>query len=75
MQAQKFIGKVSPEGHLTLPAEVAKQVGTVFEVILLPVNGNDIYAFTEYLAEEKGFSAYTENDIERIIHESRGVVD
>lgn len=73
MQAQKFIGKVSAEGYLSLPAEVAKQVGMVFEVILLPVSQSDIYAFAENLAAEKGFSHYTQEDIEKIIHESRGI--
>lgn len=32
-----------------------------------------IYAYAEALAKEKGFSKFTEEDIERIIHKSRGV--
>lgn len=75
MQASKFIGKVLPDGRLSLPEEIARQVGMVFEVVLLPVNGNEVYSFTEGLAQEKGFSQYTGEDIERIIHESRGVIE
>jgi hypothetical protein len=44
----------------------------VFEVILLPVGQSDIYSFAENLAGEKGFSRYTQEDIEKVIHESRG---
>lgn len=73
MQAKKYIGKVLPDGHLSLPEDTAKQVGSIFEVILLPIEQTDIYSFTEVLAEEKGFCNYSEKDIERIIHESRGV--
>lgn len=73
MEAKKYIGKVLPDGHLSLPEETAKEVGRMFEVILLPVTRTDIYSFTESLAEEKGFSNYTAEDIERIIHESRGI--
>ena len=75
MEAKKFIGKVLPDGQLSLPEDIAKQVGEVFEVILLPVNQTDIYSFTEKVREEKGFSQYNEKDIEKIIHESRGVIE
>lgn len=75
MQASKFIGKVLPDGRLSLPAEIARQVGSVFEVVLLPVDNSNVYSFTEGLAQEKGFSQYTGEDIERIIHESRGVTE
>jgi len=32
-----------------------------------------IFSYTETLAKEKGFSHLTEKDIEKIIHEIRGV--
>lgn len=75
MEAIRYLGKVLSDGHLSLPDDTAKQKGKMFEVILLPFNQIDIYSFTEKLADEKGFSKYTEKDIERIIHESRGLKD
>ena len=56
MEAKKYIGKVLEDGHLSLPAETAKQTGTIFEVILLPINQTDVYSFKERIADEKGFS-------------------
>lgn len=73
MEAKKFISKVLPDGHLSLPEDTAKDVGKVFEVILIPLQEADIYSYTETLAKEKSFSDLTEDDIERIIHESRGI--
>lgn len=73
MEATKFIGKVLKNGHLSLPEDIAKEIGKSFEVILLPVSQNNIYEFAEKLAAEKGFNHYTEADIEKIIHESRGI--
>lgn len=71
--AKRFIGKVLPDGHLSLPEDTAKEVGTVFEVVLMPLEEPDIYSYAESLAKEKGFADMTEQDIERIIHESKGV--
>jgi len=73
MEAKKFIGKVLPDGQLSLPEEISKQIGKVFEVILLPIGQTEIYSYTEQIAREKGISQYNEADIEKIIHESRGV--
>jgi hypothetical protein len=73
MEIKKFIGKILPDGHLSLPANAAEEIGKVYEVILIPVEEADIYSYTETLAEEKGFSILTEADIEKIIHESRGI--
>ena len=73
MEAQKFISKVLPDGHLSLPKETAQDVGKIFEVILIPLGDSQIYSYAEDLAEQKGFSNITEEDIEKIIHESRGV--
>lgn len=70
---KRFIGKVLPDGHLSLPDETAKEVGSVFDVLLMPVEDTDIYSFSESLAMEKGFINLTEEDVERIIHESRGI--
>ncbi len=73
MLVKKFIGKVLPDGHLSLPEEESKEVGKIYEVILIPLEEAEIYSYSESLAEEKGFSNLTENDIEMIVHESRGV--
>lgn len=70
---KRFIGKVLPDGHLSLPDDTAKEVGSVFDVVLMPVEDPEIYSFAESLAREKGFVNFTEQDIERIIHESRGI--
>jgi len=73
MEAKKYIGKVLPDGHLSLPEDTSRLVGMIFEVILLPLSRTEIYSFTQKVAEEKGLSNYTEYDIEKIIHESRGM--
>jgi hypothetical protein len=71
--ARRFISKVMPDGHLLLPEDTAKDIGSVFEVILIPFGEPDIYNYTEALAIEKGFSHLTESDVEDIIHQYRGV--
>ncbi len=70
---RRFIGKVLSDGHLSLPEDTAKEVGSVFDVVLIPVEDIDIYSYAETLTREKGFAELTEQDIERIIHESRGI--
>ena len=72
-KVKRFIGKVLPDGHLSLPDETAKEVGSVFDVVLMPVEDTEIYSFAESLAKEKGFISFTEQDVEKIIHESRGI--
>jgi len=71
--ARKFIGKVLPDGHLSLPEDTAKEVGSLFEVVLMPLENTDIYGYAESVAKEKGFADITGKDIEKIIHESRGI--
>ena len=73
MEAVRFVGKVLEDGHLSLPRDTAKEVGKEFEVILLPLEGAGVSAYAENLAREKVFSDLTEDDVERIIHESRRV--
>ena len=50
----KFIGKVLPDGHLSIPEDVAKDTGSEFEVFLTPVG--DI---------KKLISLYLESRLER----------
>ena len=71
--AKRFIGRVLPDGHLSLPEDTAKEVESVFDLVLMPVEESDIYGYAESMAKEKGFADLAEQDIERIIHESRGV--
>lgn len=71
--ARRFIGKVLSDGHLSLPEDLAKEAGNIFDVLLLPVEEPDIYSYAESIAKEKGFSELTEQDVERIVHESRGI--
>lgn len=73
MEAVRFVGKVLEDGHLSLPKDTARKVGKQFEVILLPVEEAGGSAYAENLAREKGFSDLTEDDVARIIHESRGI--
>jgi len=72
-EVKRFIGKVLPDGHLSLPHDTAKEIGSVFDVVLMPVEEPEIYSFAESLAREKGFINFTEEDVERIIHKSRGI--
>jgi hypothetical protein len=73
MAIKKYIGKVLPDGHISLPSNASGEIGKIYEVILIPIEEADIYPYAETLAEEKGFSILTEADIEKIIHESRGI--
>ncbi len=73
MQAKQFIGTVLEDGHLSLPREMATEVGKQFKVTMLPIDGAGVFEGGEELAKQKGFSDLTEDDLERIIHETRGV--
>ena len=42
-------------------------------MILLPIEETETTAHAEALARQKGFADLTEEDVARIIHESRGV--
>jgi len=55
MEARKFISKVLPDGHLSLPEDAAKDVGKIFEVILIPFEEADIFSYAENLAEKRDF--------------------
>jgi len=73
MEARRFIGEVLDDGHLSLPKDTAQEVGKQFEVILLPIEQAGAAAYAESLARQKGFADLAEEDVARIIHESRGV--
>jgi len=73
MEAIKFIGKILADGHLDLPKDKAKEVGKAYEVTLVPLDESGVYPTAEKMAADKGFSELTEEDVERIIHESRNI--
>jgi hypothetical protein len=52
--AYKFIGKVLPDGHLSIPDEVAKGTIKEFEVTMIPADGI-----------KKQISRYLEDSIKR----------
>lgn len=47
----RFVGKVLPDGHLSLPLDTAQQIDTIFNVVLLPVKNQDIFDFAESVAK------------------------
>ncbi len=73
METVRFVGQVLEDGHLSLPRDTAREVGKQFEVILLPLEEDRAREYAESLAKEKGFADLTEDDIARIIHETRGI--
>jgi len=73
MGVRRFISQILPDGHLSLPEDASKDIGKVFRVILIPLEDDDIYNYARTLAEKKGLPELTEDEIEKIIHESRGI--
>lgn len=64
----KFIGKVLPDGHLSIPEDVAKDTGSEFEVLLTPVNDikKVVSLYLEGRLERKGRFEDIKLDAERI---------
>jgi hypothetical protein len=64
----KFIGKVLPDGHLSIPEEVAKDTGMEFDVTLSPVNDvkKSVLLHRKGLIEKKGSILDIKLDAERI---------
>ncbi|MBW8051113.1 MAG: hypothetical protein FVQ77_12395 [Cytophagales bacterium] len=73
MEAQKFISKVLPDGHLSILKEISKKVGKIYEVILVPYEETDIFSYSKKIAKERKIPKLSEKELERIIHEIRGV--
>jgi hypothetical protein len=70
---RKFKGTVLPDGHLSLPDDAAIEVGKIYDVTLVPAEASEIYEYTAALSKEKGFKKLSIEDVEKIIHESRGL--
>ena len=64
----RFIGKVLPDGHLSIPEDVAKDTGSEFEVLLTPVDDVKklISLYLEGRLERTGRFEDIELDAERI---------
>ncbi|MDP2808196.1 MAG: hypothetical protein Q8O74_08710 [bacterium] len=73
MTTKRCIGQVLPDGHLSLPKCLSKDVGKRYEVILIPVETGDIYQYAAKAARRSNVSTLREKDIEKIIHSSRGI--
>jgi hypothetical protein len=52
----KFIGKILPDGHLSIPAEVAKDTDKEFDVLMTPIDGikSSISLYLKGRLEKKG---------------------
>lgn len=48
---KRFVGKVLSDGHLSLPDDTAKEVGNVYEVVLIPIDELDAYSYAASLAK------------------------
>lgn len=75
-----FIGKVLPDGHLSIPDEVAKNAGNEFEVTMTPVDDikKTILLYLEGRLERSGrFEDIVLNapDIEQAIKDTFGTTD
>ncbi|MBI3989146.1 MAG: hypothetical protein HY347_05975 [candidate division NC10 bacterium] len=74
MQAYRKLIAVPKDRKIALE-KVPFKPGTPVEVIVIPAETvpSDIYAYTAELVKRKKIPRYTLREIERIVHESRGV--
>jgi hypothetical protein len=67
-----FVGRVLQDGHLSLPEEVAKDVGKTFKVTLVPLDDlPDASQWIGRLAELKGLGNLSEEDVRKAIDDVR----
>ncbi len=78
----RFIGKVLPDGHLSIPKEVAKDTGKGVEVIMNPVEVDDIkqtiLLYLEGRLEKKGSFediVLNSSELEQAIKDAFGTTD
>ncbi len=72
MSNKTFIGRILPDGHLSLPEDAAKDVGKTFKVTLVPLDDlPDASQWIGRLAELKGLGHLTEEDVRDSIEEVR----
>lgn len=72
MSNKTFIGRILPDGHLSLPEEAAKDIGKSFQVTLVPLDElPDASDWVGRLAEIHHLGHLTEEDVEKIIQDVR----
>ena len=72
MSNKTFIGRILPDGHLSLPEDAAKEVGKTFMVTLVPLDElPEASTWVGRLAELKGLGHLTEEDVRESIEEVR----
>lgn len=64
----KFIGKVLPDGHLSIPEELAKDTAKEFEVVMTPIDSikKTISLYLKGLIDKKGTLKDISLDSEKI---------
>jgi metal-responsive CopG/Arc/MetJ family transcriptional regulator len=72
MQAVKKIVSVEKNKSITIKSLPFKP-GSKVEVIILPAEEKDIFSFTDELVKKKGIKPMSLKEIEKIVHEVRGV--
>ena len=72
MQAVKKIVSVEKNKSITIKSLPFKP-GSKVEVIILPSEEKDIFSYTDELVKKKGIKPMSIKDIERLVHEVRGV--
>lgn len=72
MSNRTFIGRVLPDGHLSLPEEASREVGKAFKVTLVPLDAlPDASTWVGRLAELKGLGHLTEEDVREAVENVR----
>jgi len=72
MQAIKKIVSVEKNKSITIKSLPFKP-GSKVEVIILPSEEKDIFSYTDELVKKKGIKPMSMKEIEKIVHEVRGV--
>jgi len=72
MQAIKKIVSVEKNKSITIKSLPFKPDSKV-EVIILPSEEKDIFSYTDELVKKKGIKPMSMREIEKIVHEVRGV--
>ena len=82
IKTYKFIGKILPDGHLSVPAELGEDTGREFEVIMKPVNdiAQAVSLYLDGKVEKKGRiedinRILPAEEIEKAITETFGTAD
>ncbi len=72
MQAIKKIVSVEKNKSITIKSLPFKP-GSKVEVIILPSEEKDIFSYTDEIVKKKGFKPMSMKEIEKIVHEVRGI--